>query len=146
MAGLGINLPVFLLCYCCIATASSDILVIVNESSPVDALTTEQVRNLFLSRAAYFPDTDVPAELVDQPVNNAVFTNFYQKVANMTPLKLNRYRARIIFSGRGRLPTEVEDNQSAVNAVLASPNAIAYVDSQQVPGGARVVCRLSGAD
>ena len=67
---------------------------------------------------------------------------FYLKLVKLSAIKVSRYRAAYIFSGRGAFPTQVKDSAEVKNIVANNPNAIGYIDSKFVDQSVKVVFSL----
>ncbi|MDY6921067.1 MAG: hypothetical protein SV765_12755 [Pseudomonadota bacterium] len=109
------------------AQAQADLYVITSRDNPVDTLSAQEVRKLFLGRLHLFPGTDLEPLPIDMPQQDPVYQDFYQDVVGISLPKLKRYRAQYLFSGKGKVPLEVETPLQLVGAIRQYPNAIGYV-------------------
>ncbi len=117
----------------------ADIVVVVNPDNPIHSLSKKDIQRLFLGRLHKFPDSDMKVEPIDNSENSDDYDNFYSNVINMNKSKLKRYRAHYLFSGKGRLPTQIKSTQKIVKYVSTTKNAIAYMNRNQVTEKVRVV-------
>jgi ABC-type phosphate transport system substrate-binding protein len=124
------------------AKAFADLAIIVNPQNPVTTLSDKQIAKIFMGRLRMFPDTKLDAEVVDQPENQATFSNFYLHIVKMNPTKLKRYRASYLFSGQGNLPTELESDDAVKSYIATTPTAIGYIESAHVDATVKVVYRI----
>ncbi len=113
------------------AQAQADLYVITSRDNPVDTLSAQEVRKLFLGRLHLFPGTDLEPLPIDMPQQDPVYQDFYQDVVGISLPKLKRYRAQYLFSGKGKVPLEVETPLQLVGAIRQYPNAIGYVKDPQ---------------
>lgn len=125
------------------AASTSELWVIGHPESPVEELSREELRNIYMGRQSYFPNTLVRAVPIDLPLQSALARGFYAEVVRITELKLNRYRARLIFSGKGVIPEKVNDSVSAVELVSNNLGAIAYVTADTDIGANRILFKLN---
>lgn len=117
--------------------ADAGVVVIVSADSPVESLSKDDVSDIFLAKKSSFPggDTAVP---VDQTENSADRDSFHELVTGMSGRQLKSYWSRLVFSGKGEPPEEVE-NAEIVSLIAGNPNRIGYVDSSRVTDSVKVV-------
>lgn len=120
------------------ANAHADVVVIVSAKSHVTSLTAEQTARIFLGKSSSFPD-DGDAIPIDQPEGSPIREEFYSKVVRKTSTQLAAYWAKIIFTGVGRPPVELDGNLAVRKAVAGNPNAIGYIDRKAVNKSVRVI-------
>ena len=121
------------------AQAQADMVVIVNPENPITSLSKKDVQRLFLGRMHQFPDTDMKVESIDNSESSEEYERFYATIINMNKSKLKRYRAYYLFSGKGRLPTQIENTQKILNYISTTKNAIAYMDEANINNTVKVV-------
>lgn len=120
------------------ASAYADVVVIVSAKSAITRLTAEQVTKIFLGKTATFPN-DGDAVPIDQAEGNATRNEFYAKVVNKSPSQMSAYWTKIIFTGDGYPPKQLEGNLNVRNAVAGNQNAIGYIDRSAVDSSVRVI-------
>lgn len=120
------------------ASVHAEVVVIVSDKSPVASLTAEQTARIFLGKSTSFPD-DSEAFPIDQAEGNAMRDEFYAKVARKNSTQLSAYWAKVIFTGDGRPPVELDSNYAVRRAVAGNPNAIGYIDKRSVNKTVRIV-------
>jgi ABC-type phosphate transport system substrate-binding protein len=119
-------------------SAYAEVVVIVSANSPVTSLTAEQTARIFLGKTTSFPG-DGPAVPIDQIEGNAMREEFYAKVVHKSATQLSAYWAKVIFTGDGRPPVELESNLAVRRAVAKDKNAIGYIDKRYVNRSVRAV-------
>jgi ABC-type phosphate transport system substrate-binding protein len=119
-------------------SAYAEVVVIVSANSPVTSLTAEQTARIFLGKTTSFPG-DGPAVPIDQIEGNAMREEFYAKVVHNSATQLSAYWAKVIFTGDGRPPVELESNVAVRRAVAKDKNAIGYIDKRYVNRSVRVI-------
>lgn len=124
-----------------VAFAQADIHVIVHASNPVESLSKKQVIDLFMGRTANFPG-NYPAVPLDRLPGQLARSRFYQVLTGKTEAQVDAYWATLIFAGRMTPPRQLEDQFLVIQAVTQNPNAIAYVEAQQLPNTVKVVMSL----
>jgi len=120
------------------ASACADVVVVVSAKSAITHLTAEQVTKLFLGKTATFPNggNAVP---IDQAEGSSIRNEFYSRIANKTPSQISAYWTKIIFTGDGYPPKQLEGNLDVRNTVANNPNAIGYIDRSVVDSSVRVI-------
>jgi ABC-type phosphate transport system substrate-binding protein len=119
------------------ASARADVVVVVGAGSPIAALSADDIARIFLGKTETTSDGGrvVP---VDAPEGTAVREAFYRQLTGKTPAQVRAYWARLIFTGSGRPPRQL-DTTALAKLLDDNPRAIGYVDRAAVPPGARIV-------
>ncbi len=107
--------------------ARADLLVVVNKSNAA-SLTEEQIKNIFLGKAKYFPDGK-PAIPVQMHPGSSTYESFASKVLGKDDSQLRAYWSRLVFTGRATPPREVDSETQILELVAHNPNLIGYVDT-----------------
>ncbi len=113
----------------------ADVVVIVNPSNQVN-LSPEEIKNIFLGKAKYFPDGK-PALPIQLKEGSPGYENFAEHVLQKNDNQLRAYWSRLVFTGRSTPPKEIATEEEVVNLVAHNPNLIGYV-SQDVVQKAKV--------
>jgi ABC-type phosphate transport system substrate-binding protein len=118
--------------------ARADVVVVVSAKSPVAALSKNQIVDIFLGKSNRFPDGRpvVPIDLVE---GSAVRDEFYREFADKSPAQIKAYWSKIIFTGRGTPPLEVDNGLAMKKRIIAHPNDIGYIDRDMVDGSVKVL-------
>lgn len=109
------------------ASASAEIVVIVSIDSPIQELSKGELINIFLGRSNYF-DNGLRATPIDQSANSQAREQFYQSLLAWSPAKLKAHWSKVIFTGRGKPPRQVGNDEDVKAAVRSNQNAIGYID------------------
>ena len=121
------------------ATAES-LVVVVNPASGVEALTRNEVINIFLGRFRQLP-SGIAAQPIDLPASSAK-AQFYRSLVNKEPAEINAYWARLVFSGRTSPPRQTEHLDEVIAALRAHPGGIAYMERGRVSSREKIVFEL----
>jgi ABC-type phosphate transport system substrate-binding protein len=117
---------------------ASQFKVIVNRSVNTDALTRQQVSDLFLKKTTKWQDgTSVAA--VDQPDSSAVRDAFSREIHGKPASAVKSYWNKQIFSGRDLPPLEKKTDAEILAYVRATAGAVGYVGGTTETDGVRVV-------
>ncbi|WP_036187849.1 hypothetical protein [Marinimicrobium agarilyticum] len=116
----------------------ADVVVVVSEKSPIQALTSTQLTDIYLGRLTRLPEAGsvVPVDQVEQ---SNTHHDFYQQYLGRTPAQIRAHWSRLIFTGRGQPPKAVESDAAMAEALRRNPSAIGYMDSETLPEGMRVI-------
>jgi len=122
----------------CAGAHAGDLVVIVSARSSVDALRPDQVAAIFLGQSARFPGGAL-ATALDQPIGSSERNQFYLRVAGKTPALLKAHWSKMVFTGRGQPPREVQDSAAVRRAVADDPGLIGYIDREALDPSVRQV-------
>ena len=121
----------------CDATAA-ELVVIVSARSTAPALRNDQVAAIFLGQSAQLPDgANVTA--IDQLVGSPTRDAFYASVAAKSPALLKAYWSKLLFTGRGQPPREVDGSAAVKKMVAETPGLIGYIDRSALDATVRPV-------
>jgi ABC-type phosphate transport system substrate-binding protein len=122
----------------CAGAAAQEVVAVVSSKSPVPALNSSQVADIFLGKVTRFPD-GAQVVPIDQNEESAVRDKFYAQFTGKSPAQVKAHWAKIIFTGRGQPPRQVASSAEAKKAIAENPYAIAYIDASQVDNTVRVL-------
>lgn len=140
------SLPTLLLALClgpALALApdtavAAELAVIVSARSNINMLSADQVAEIFLFQTNRFPNGSevVP---IDQDLGSPLRDEFYSKVTHRTPALVKAHWARLIFTGRGQPPAEVDGNAAMRRMIAENPGMIGYVERTALDPSVRAV-------
>lgn len=119
----------------------AEVLVIVHATNPVDHLERKQVVDLFMGRVSSFPN-GAPAQTLDLQAGAPGRATFYKILTGKNEAQVDAYWATLVFAGRMSPPKQLPDDKALISAVANNPAAIAYVSTQALPAGVKVVVEL----
>lgn len=120
------------------AAQAAELAVIVSARSTVSTLSPDQVAEIFLFQTNRFPNGNevVP---IDQDLGSPLRDEFYSKVTQRTPALVKAHWARLIFTGRGQPPAEVDGNAAMRRMIAENPGMIGYVERTALDPSVRAV-------
>ena len=118
--------------------ALAGIAVVVNHGNPINILTAEEVKEIFLKKVTTFPDGG-PATPVYQDEDAEIYHVFAEKVLEKDITHLKSYWSGQIFSGKNTLPEVAKGDAAVKHTVSGVPEAIGYIDSRHVDKSVKVV-------
>jgi ABC-type phosphate transport system substrate-binding protein len=117
---------------------AQEVVAVVSSKSPVTALDSAQVADIFLGKSTRFPDGS-PATPIDLNEESALRERFYSQYTGKSPAQVKAHWAKIIFTGRGQPPRQAMSTAEAKKLIAENPNAIGYIDASQVDNSVRVL-------
>jgi ABC-type phosphate transport system substrate-binding protein len=121
-----------------VAAGQQEVVAVVSAKSPINALTANQVADIFLGKTAHFPD-GTPAVPIDLNEDSSEREKFYAQFTGKSPAQVKAYWSKIIFTGRGQPPRQASSSVEARKIVAENPNAIGYIDSSAVDRSVKVL-------
>lgn len=118
------------LCLVC-QHAFADLIVVANPQSGVDKLSKDEIINLYMGRNRKL-SSGINAIPVDLSAANAEKANFYSMLVNKNLPEINSYWARLMFSGQGSPPLQVESVDEALDIIASKKGAIGYIDRKKL--------------
>lgn len=115
--------------------ASAETVVIANPGVGIASISQSQLSRLFFGQTDLLPNG---GKAVPLNVGGATEDEFATKVLKKTPEQVEKYWARMIFTGKAKPPREVKP-EDVKGIVAKTPGAISYVDSGQVDGSVKVL-------
>jgi len=116
----------------------ADVVAVVSSKSPISTLSKNQVADIFLGKAARFPDGS-QAVPIDQAEASVIREEFYTKFTGKSPTQMKAHWSKIIFTGRGKPPKAVSNSIEAKKLIAANPQAIGYIERNSVDGSVKVL-------
>jgi ABC-type phosphate transport system substrate-binding protein len=107
--------------------AAHSINIITHPSVNVDTLTTAQLRRIYSMRQTLWADHSAIVVFV-LPSKHKLHRAFAKKILRMFPYQLDRIWNKLTYSGVGAVPIVVDSPQALLNAVVATPGAIGYME------------------
>jgi ABC-type phosphate transport system substrate-binding protein len=126
---------------CMLDATASELVVIVSARSTAPVLRNEQVAAIFLGQTAQLPD-GMYVSAIDQPVGSSNRDTFYSRVASKSPALLKAYWSKLLFTGRGQPPREVDGNTAVKKLVADTPGLIGYIERSALDASVRPVLVL----
>jgi hypothetical protein len=117
---------------------AAELVVIMSARSPVVALTSEQVADIFLARSGSLPGGE-EVQPLDLPVGHPLRNDFYLRVAGKSPALMKAYWTRMVFTGRGQPPRELSSVALIRKLVADNPTMIAYLERSALDASVKTV-------
>ncbi len=121
-----------------VTTACAAAIVIASPNVTEQALSKQDVKNIFLGKRTKWSDGE-PIVLVvmngSAPYNEQFLNDFVEKNAS----QFNLYWKKAVFTGTGSQPKGIEDPNETVNFIAASKGAIGYIDESVKPTNIKII-------
>ena len=115
--------------------------VVIVHPSNHDKIDRELVAKIFLGKTKAFP-TKGAAVPISLKGDLDVRDMFYDKVLDKNPSQFNSYWSRMVFSGSGMPPKEVESTDVMLQLIRTNPNMIGFINADKVTPDVRVVLQF----
>ncbi|WP_248802796.1 phosphate ABC transporter substrate-binding protein [Pseudomonas sp. MWU13-2100] len=122
----------------CSTLAMAEVVVVVSAAGPVQALTRNQVADIFLGKSNRFP-SGKPAIPIDQAEGSAVRDEFYSTFTGKSAAQLKAHWSKIIFTGRGQPPEALSNSAEVKKRIAGNPDSIGYIEAGEVDASVRVL-------
>ncbi len=117
------------------AFAQAELVVVTNAGNSVNSIPLSQLSRIFLGQSSVYPDGSMAIPL---DINGEARNQFYRDVLKKSPEQVEKYWARMIFTGKAQPPREIK--LSDVKALVAeTPGAISYMDSSKVDASLKIL-------
>jgi ABC-type phosphate transport system substrate-binding protein len=109
------------------ALALDGVVVIVNQSVPMDSISVAALKDIYMGRTTYWADgQSVKLAILDDQITDKTDAAF-EEISGMDAKHFKTFWQRMVFSGRGQMPKEIGDTVSLVAYVASTKGAIAIV-------------------
>ncbi len=117
--------------------ALAEVEVVVHPSNAA-ALDKDSIKRIFLGKTRAFPGGGeaVPIALKEGTAEDADFT---KGVLSKTPKQLKAYWAKMVFTGKGTPPRQMDSAAQIVELISANPNLIGFIPAGSGGGSVKVV-------
>ena len=121
-----------------VSAANAEIAIIAHPSTKEIGVSKDTIADMFMGKTKTFKNgTRVKA--VDQSKGSAIRDKFYRSVVRKSEAEVNRYWAKLKYTGKGKPPKEVGGSAAVKNYVAANPGALGYVEGKYLDSSVKVV-------
>ena len=122
-----------------LGAASAEDVLVAHPSVPVESLDQVTLRDVFLGRRTTWPNGQrvVVVMMRDGPANQRLAGEL-----GKTPQQLTNWWKRLVFTGEGSMPEQVDGAPALIARVASLPGAIGWVEQPAAdPQGVKVLAR-----
>lgn len=112
--------------------------VITNPDVPVSSVSQNALRAMFAMKLLQWPDGR-PVRVFVLPDDNPLHRAFCKEKLELYPYQLRQTWDRLVYSGTGQAPTEVDSETEMLSRVARTPGAIGYVRNSRLNDAVRVL-------
>jgi ABC-type phosphate transport system substrate-binding protein len=117
--------------------ADSPVIIVSPQQTP-QSVSTNALRAIFGMRLRNWPN-QTPAHVFVLRDDNPTHGVFSKQILNIYPHQLRLAWDRLVFSGTGQAPTEVNSEEAMREQVAKTPGAIGYLPRSMVDDSVRVL-------
>jgi len=110
--------------------------VIVNKTVAVDSIDKETLRAVMSMRLRVWAD-GTPVHVFVLPDRHPAHQRFSKRILSLFPHQLRRTWDRLVYTGIGQAPTELQNPQEMLRQVATTPGAIGYIDKEMIDDSVR---------
>lgn len=103
--------------------------IIVNQTVPVGRYSLMDTRAIFAMRQRYWPNGE-QIKVFTLADTSPLHKEFVKKNLNMFPHQLRRAWDRMIYSGTGVAPIQLDSEQEMIDRIARTPNSIGYLKNR----------------
>ncbi len=106
--------------------ANAEVVVVVNSNNPV-ALTDKDIKRIFLGKMKSFPGGGSSILPINRSSKSDVRKHFDKQALGKSPRQIKAYWSRLMFSGKGNPPQELENDAKIIELIKENPAVIGYI-------------------
>ncbi|MGD0961400.1 MAG: phosphate ABC transporter substrate-binding protein [Methylomonas sp.] len=122
----------------CISTVRAEVVVVISAKSSVDKLDKDRVAAIFLGKTSTFPDGN-QALPIEQIEGTEPHEEFHKLITEKSASQLKSYWSKMVFSGQGNPPREVNNGAEMLKLIAANPTMIGYMEKSEVNNTLKIV-------
>jgi ABC-type phosphate transport system substrate-binding protein len=119
---------------------AEELAVVVGKDSPITHISDREIEQIFSGKLRNVDGNDLQA--LDLPSGDVTRNTFYQKLMGRSPDQMRSHWARLIFTGKGRPPREVNNSHDMVSMIKSSDNFIGYIPASEAGDNVRIIKRI----
>ena len=118
-------------------SAFAELTIVVNPAN-ANELDAKKVQRIFLGKDKKFPDgSEVLA--VNLSADSATRNSFDENVLGRNSSQVSAYWSKLVFTGKGIPPKEVNTDAEVIDLVSKNPSVIGYVDSSALTDAVKAI-------
>lgn len=115
----------------------AEIVVVVNTQNSA-TFSEKSIQRTFMGNVTEFSTGESPM-VINQPPGSSIRSKFDQRILKRNTAQVTARLAKLVFTGRGTMPTEVESDAEVIELIKQNKNAIGYIDSSSITNDVKVV-------
>ncbi len=129
----------FAVCFFLVFTHISyaQVVTVINKNN-MNTLTKKHISRIFLGKDKQFPDGSETIP-VSQAKGSSLQDSFNEAILGRSTSQVAAYWSRLVFTGKGIPPKEVEGDAAVIDLVSKNQSAIGYIDQSAVTDAVKVI-------
>ncbi len=115
----------------------AQIVVVVNPAN-TNTLDSKVVQRIFLGKDKKFGDGSTTIA-VNQVADTQIRQNFDQSILGRNSSQVSAYWSKLVFTGKGIPPKEVNSDADVIDLVSKNPSVIGYIDKASATDAVKVI-------
>jgi hypothetical protein len=103
--------------------------IVVNSTVPSKQYTLADIRAVFMMRQRFWPNGE-QIKVFTLSDSDLLHKDFVKNNLNMFPHQLRRIWDRMLFSGTGAIPVQLDSEQEMIDKIANTPYAIGYLNNR----------------
>jgi ABC-type phosphate transport system substrate-binding protein len=113
------------------APAAAQVAVIAHPSANVAGVSNEELADIYMDKTDRLSDGS-RVEPVDQAEGTPTRIKFYNDALGRTERQMKAYWSKRMFTGKGRPPRILDNDEAVLDYISRTPGAIGYIDGGRV--------------
>lgn len=118
----------------------AEIAVVASASASISSADAAELKRLYLGKTKTLSGVKVTA--INQTNSNEISSAFNQAVLQKSGNQLKAYWSKLVFTGKGTPPKELDGDAAVIAALKDDSSAVGYIDSASVTGDVKVLLTL----
>jgi ABC-type phosphate transport system substrate-binding protein len=124
-----------------VSHAHAEIAIITHPDTRVAGVTLDELEKIYLGKKSRFSN-GIKAEPIDQVEGRDLRKRFYKAVTEMDERAVKRYWSQRMFTGKGKPPEAMDDDQDVMKYISDNPNSLGYVEGRYVDDTVKILLIL----
>lgn len=120
---------------------TSAAIVVIGNPGSIDTLSKSDVKKLFMGKKTKLPNGE-KAKIIELANGEQGRIAFHEIATGRSESQLQSSWSRLVFTGKAEAPIQVANDAAVIEAILAEPNAIGYVEESSATGDVKVLLKL----
>ena len=112
--------------------------IVANREVTTSQISHTELQAIFTMRMRVWPD-GLPIRVFVLGDNTPEQAEFAKKLLDIFPYQLRRYWDRLVFSGTGQAPIELNSSAEMYSRIASTPGAIGYLPTEHIGNQVRII-------
>ncbi len=118
----------------------NSVIVVANKGSELTDIDMVRLKKIYLGKLKSLPSGEkiMPIDQKGKKIRDI----FYKKVVGKPDNEIKAYWAKLIFTGRGNAPRQLQNDRDVIDLVKREQTAIGYISSEHADSNVKVIMRI----